>query len=291
MIITDVEKAKSCLQRVGYYRLSAYWYPFRESEQDEGGKVIVNDDFKTGINFQTVFELYVFDKGLRMIILDALERIEIALRTDIALLLGKHDIRAHRNPDLLHGHFSKKNQKGKNTTLHAEWLSRLDDKFKKSREDFVAHFKRKYSGDHLPIWMATELFDFGLLSFLYDGLKHKDKDEIAENYGIPSGEMLASWLRCLGDVRNICAHHSRLWNRTLVNQPSLPKADEIKGFNYIGNNTRLYAGLVIIKFLLKTVNPSTTWWARLVQHIDTFPTDQYISLKNAGFPENWENCN
>ncbi len=137
--------------------------------------------------------------------------------------------------------------------------------------------------------MATELFDFGLLSFLYDGLKIKDKDEIAANYGVPSGEMLGTWLRCLGDVRNICAHHSRLWNRTLVNQPSLPKIDEIQCFEHINNNTRLYAALIIIKFLLKTVNPSTRWWKRLIQHMDTFPFNKYISIENAGFPEDWKN--
>jgi len=290
MVITDIAKAQSYLERIGYYRLSAYWYPFRQSEC-KGEEVVVEDDFKTGTSFETIFELYVFDKNLRLILLDALERIEIALRTDIALLLGKHDIKAHRNPNLMHGNFAKKqikNSKGENTTTHKEWLKLLDRKFAKSKEDFVQHFKKKYIGDSLPIWMATELLDFGALSYFYDGLRISDKKEIAEHYSIPSGDMLASWLRCLGDVRNICAHHSRLWNRPLVNRPSWTKIGEIDGFDHTANNTRLYAVLLIIKFLLKTINPSTTWGERLSKHIDKFPTNQYISLKNAGFPENWK---
>lgn len=286
MIITDLAKAKACLQRIGYYRLSAYWYPFRQSE-DYNSEVIVKDEFKAGTSFETIFELYIFDKKLRMIILDALERIEIALRTDIALLLGQYDPKAHRNPDLLHGNFAKRKQKGKNTTLHEEWLARLDDKFKKSREDFVGHFKNKYSSDHLPIWIATELFDFGALSFFYEGLKIQDKDKIAANYGVPSSAMLETWLLCLNNIRNICAHHYRLWNRSLVNQPSLPKTGAITEFDHVITNTRLYAALLIIKFLLKTINPSTKWWQRLVEHAGTLPVDQYIGLKNAGFPENW----
>ena len=178
------------------------------------------------------------------------------------------------------------------TTAHDEWLSRLDDKFAKSKEDFVKHFKNKYPTDSLPIWMAVELWDFGTLSHLFSGMTVADKDTIAAHYGLPTGAMLERWLRCLNDVRNICAHHSRLWNRPLVAQPSWPVLGVIADLDHLDGDThgqtRFYAALLIMRHLLKVVNPTSQWATRVVEHVATFPTSPYITLRGGGFPPQWE---
>jgi len=296
MRIDNVAKARTYLERIGYYRLSAYWYPFRNSKlqtnpQTGQKETLVTDNFKDGANFSKVIKLYVFDKKLRMLVLDALERIEVSFRTDIALTIGKHDIRAHRVPKYLHGNFAIKFKKNSTITEHEEWLDRQDKNFKNSREDFAKHFKIKYLNDTPPIWISTEVWDFGALSRFYGGLTINDGDAIAQSYGLPNKRTLSTWLRSLNDSRNICAHHSRLWNKPLVNIPSWPRSSFTCDLDHIANDrhsqTRLYATLLALRFLLKTINPNSTWGARLIDHVSTFPSDLCLNLTQAGFPNNW----
>lgn len=195
MLVTDRERAISCLKRIGYYRLSAYWYPFRKSESVSGssGSVVrrVLDGFRPGTSFSLVMDLYVFDKKLRILVLDAIERIEIALRTDIALLIGQYGSWAHRDPAKLHGNFSRRPaHPGASYTKHEKWLSRLDDKFTRSNEDFAKHFHSKYPGEHMPIWIAVELWDFGMLSHFFSGMNVRDREAIAQQHAVKS------WLQC-----------------------------------------------------------------------------------------------
>jgi len=158
----------------------------------------VLDDFREGTGFSDALDFYVFDKKLRLIVLDALERVEVGLRTDIAILLGRHDPWVHRDPSRLHGKFARRPARaGALSTRHDEWLDRLDKKFRRSNEDFAKHFKTKYPGDHPPIWIAVELWDFGTLSHFFSGMQISDKDKIAAQYDLPPGRMLESWLRTL----------------------------------------------------------------------------------------------
>jgi len=157
-------------------------------------------------------DLYVFDKRLRLIFLDAIERIEIALRVDVALLLGKRSRDAHRNPAEFNLVFGSQQDSG-GRTAHDKWLDRRDESFRRSQEEFVKHFKVKYRGEYPPIWIAIELWDFGTLSFVLDGLKLADQTKLADKYGLRP-VLLTSFVRNLNNIRNICAHHSRLWNKS-----------------------------------------------------------------------------
>lgn len=122
-LITECKAAAlDYLQRIGYYRLSGYWYPMRMTDKDRSTpkNPVRSSDFIPGSRFEDAVRLYVFDKKLRLLALDALERIEMALRVDIAHLLGELDPLAHENPSwlnpsCLHGNFTKqKIKKGKN---------------------------------------------------------------------------------------------------------------------------------------------------------------------------------
>lgn len=129
MQILDHDKAKNYLSRIGYYRLSGYWYPFRKFQIDQKGR---QDTFKDGTTFKHIIELYIFDKKLRLLALDAIERIEMAIRTDIAYVLGERSPKAHELPEHLHGNFTKRpsyNARGRYSTKseHRKWLDRYDN--------------------------------------------------------------------------------------------------------------------------------------------------------------------
>ncbi len=164
MIIGDEGKANDCLNRIGYYRLSGYWFLFRQ--RDANGSPV--DLFKSGTAFETVISLYYFDKNLRLLMLDAIERIEIALRVHICLYLGRLGPLAHRDPNTFDGTFSRRRDPKTKTILHRDWLDRIDAEFGRSKEDFAKHFRSKYPGESPPIWIACEVWDFGrcLIYFL-----------------------------------------------------------------------------------------------------------------------------
>lgn len=306
MEITDRAAAAACLQRIGYYRLSGYWYPFRKSHVSTNPftgrplihpithktQIVVEDNFRAGTTFQQVMDLYVFDKRLRLLMLDAIERVEVALRVDIALLIGLRDPWAHRDPNQLHGNFSKKINRYTGQTDFAKWLDRLDETFGRSKEEFVKHFKTKYRGEQPPIWIAIELWDFGMLSVFLGGMKLADQAQLASRYGLPRAELVTSWCRNINNVRNICAHHSRLWNRSPADQISPPKAGEIIEFDHIATHraaqTRIYATAAILQFFLKTIYPGSSWATRLKDLCAGFPNSLAANLAQAGFPNGWE---
>ena len=296
MTISDEGKAKDYLQRIGYYRLSGYWYPFRQTEvrkQPEGTiSHIVVDQFRAHTEFKSAVDLYVFDKKLRLMFLDALERIEIGLRVDVASCLGRLDPFAYRNPDLLHGNFTKKVNLTTGHSDHSEWLARFDKLAAYSREEFILHYKQTYNSP-LPIWIAIELWDFGMLSKFLSGMRHDDLAAIALRYGIPRPELLTSWMRSMNLVRNVCAHHARLWNRSLTDRPKLPKADEVPLLNpLVGDqfaNYRLYGVAAVMRYFLRTINPTTAWVDRLKEHLSTFPSAAGINVQQTGFPAGWKN--
>lgn len=274
------------LERVGYYRLSGYFYPFRELEITlEGGlNYQRNNHFIEGSRFEEVVQLYVFDKRLRLLALDALERIELAIRVDIAYLLGKRDIYAHENPACLHGNFSKKVQKYSGKTLHDEWLEKYHGLVNRARkEPFVAHYVNKYQ--KLPIWVAIEIWDFGALSKLFSGLNIADQDKIAGKYGVSSGKEFAGWLRGLNFVRNVSAHHSRLWNINILERAKVWKKDDDWQAQ---NNARPFYYFCLMQQMLSVICPSSTWSNRFKELLATFPENGAVKLSDLGTTENWQ---
>ena len=224
MQVSDPAKALEYLERIGYYRLSGYWYDMRLWQRDARNKRVVLDNFKPGTQFQDVAALYVFDKRLRLLTLDALERIEVAVRVDLSYRLGQKGAFAYRDPMQFHPNFVHRVQPRSGLTKHNDWLNNQEYLIRRSREKFIEHYRSKY-GLPLAIWVACEVWDFGCMSILFSGLPTAEQDAIAKGYGLPEshGQMFATWLRSLNYLRNVSAHHSRLWNRNVVDQPKLPK--------------------------------------------------------------------
>ena len=244
MRIADTEKASKYLQNIGYYRLSGYSYIFRKSL--DNGKYC----FKKQTNFDDVKELYVFDKKLRILVLDAIEIIETSLRSNISYLLGEIDVQAHLNDDFfdLKGNYKKQKlfdtlKKKINTNIQSN-----------KNEEFIKHHQKNYNG--LPIWVALEVCTFGNLSIMYSLLKSEYAEKIANEYGIQSKSMFEKIIKSLSLIRNICSHHGRLWNRQFSSSATIYPV--ITNLSYTSNN-RFYYFAIIIDYLLKQILPKTQW--------------------------------
>ena len=270
LVVDNEPAALDYLERIGYYRLSGYWYSFRALKLGLDDAVEASerrqDAFQQGSHFKHAVDLYVFDKKLRLLALDALERIELAVRVDIAYLLGKQDAYAHENPDMFHGNFTKIKRNGEQPA-HQDWLEKYHSHVHRARrEPFVKHYLDKYG--KLPIWVAIEIWDFGLLSKVFAGLKHEHKEIIASKYGAKNGKAFASWLRGLNFIRNVSAHHSRLWNINVLERSAEIEDD---AFWKQLNNARPYFYFCLMKRLLDVICPNSHWSSRFCTLLDEFP--------------------
>lgn len=289
--VEDEAAALNYLARLGYYRLSGYWYPMREVDQQasaQQGKAVRSDGFVPGSRFQSVVQLYVFDKKLRLLALDALERIEMAVRVDVAHVLGKRDPLAHLKPEHLHGNFTKKviaKGAGAGKTMHQMWLERFQQLQSQARKQpFVQHHLQAYGA--LPVWAAVEVWDFGLLSKLFAGMKYEDQQTIAHRYGAVDGKAFGQWLRSLNMIRNVAAHHARLWNLNVLELSPLPA-----GWPVQLKPARPFFYFCLMQHLLSRICPNSTWGERLMQVFrDDFPQTMQgvLNLSDFGLYPRWE---
>lgn len=255
LLIHDKKRALSYLERIGYYRLSAYWFPFKKITSNGEDKFLPNS------HFEEALELYVFNKRLRLLALDALERIEVSVRVDIAYLLGERDIFAHMDARNFQENFQ-----------YIPWYRKYESLMKSSKSnEFITHHNKYYDGK-LPIWVATEIWDFGTLSKLYSGMRLEDKDKIARKYRLPSGRILESQLHAFNFIRNISAHHSRLWNRSIIGRTTLKGIKDPILQSLCPNQIFLY--FCFMKRMLDIICPNSTWGDRFIELIRNFPFSQ-----------------
>jgi abortive infection bacteriophage resistance protein len=288
--VTNDTEAIECLHRNGYYRLSAYWYPFREIVSSQR-----SDKFLSGSRFEDAYALYLFDKNLKLLLLDAIESVEIAARAEIALYLGKFDTFAHTNPDFFRPKFIGKNRSGE--IAYKIWIDKFNIAVARSNDDFIFHYKSKYgTTSPLPIWIAIELWDFGLLSRFYSGMQTTHCVNVATRFLIPNWNLMESWLRSLNYVRNVIAHHGRLWNLNLSNSPKLPtKLGVINDFDALipleKVNTRIYSICCVLCHFTKVIDSQSEWPQRLIDLVSCFPGMPHASIQDMGFPVNWQSHN
>lgn len=275
--VKDEQRALRYLERLGYYRLSGYWYPLRKIDPVQSAaqnKAVRSSEFCEGSRFEQIVDLYVFDKKLRLLALDALERIEMALRVDIAHLLGKKHPVAHTLPRYFHGHFAKQTQtKGphKGRTEHDVWMEKYQSLLKRAKHDpAIIHNVTKYGQP--PIWVAIEVWDFGTLSKLYAGMLHADQDSIAAKYGASDGRELAKWLRSFNFIRNVAAHHSRLWNINILERSDIPQG--LPQWQYLSNQ-RPFLYFCLMAKMLKVICPNSHWSERLIGALANFPQENF----------------
>ncbi|RLD06801.1 MAG: Abi family protein [Chloroflexota bacterium] len=271
LIAPNKEALIQHLSMVNYYRLSAYWYPYKRI--DSTG----NECFAPDTTFETIWRRYTFDHHLRLLVMDAIEHVEITiLRTRIVeqftLLHGPF---GYCDPGNFHPKFD-----------HVRLMQETDNAVERSKEEFVQRFQRKYTSEpHLPLWMTAEVMTFGQLFTFFRFLHNVEKKQIAQmlNVHLP---VLESWLHTLLFIRNVCAHHSRLWNRAIPIRPKLPIARHSPEWHKPVkiSNRRVFVVLTVLKYLLSHISPQTDWNDRLFSLLDEYHD---IPLREMGFPENW----
>jgi len=268
MNFADPTNAEPHLRRIGYYRLSAYSHPFRQP---------ASDNFVIGTSFERVVELYEFDRKLRLLLLDAIERVEIQVRTFVTYHVG-HAFGAF-------GHTNSTNFS--DTAKHSLWLQKLHDETGQSSETFVAHYKNKYdSYPDLPLWMATELMSVGSLSRMFSILRHSEQAKIADEFSLRV-PVFRSWLHTIVYVRNLCAHHARVWNRSLAITPMIPRNDSRWVSPVRIRSDRLFVVLLVLRNLLRAHGGAGSWHSDVVALLSPETANPQSALV-MGMPANWE---
>jgi abortive infection bacteriophage resistance protein len=268
LLIEDPDKALFLLENISYYRLSGYWYPLLSDKE--------NHVFKIGSCLTTAFHLYCFDKELRKLMLTEMEKIEVAVRAKMIYILShEHGPFWYQNPGL----FSSPKS-------HAISLQKIEDEFKRSDEVFLKAFSQKYQDPMPPSWMILEVASFGTLSQLYGQLKPGHlKRQIANYFGLPDTAM-RTWLHSIVYLRNLCAHHSRLWNRKLAITPENIRTPMNSWMMDRSVRTdKTYFALSMVKYFLTTVNPNNTFTAKIDDLLAKFPE---VNPGAMGFPADWK---
>lgn len=307
----DETAAEDCLHRNGYYRLSAYWYSFREiiDELDSNGnpvldaqgriKQIRTNQFLVDSHFENAQKLYAFDKKFKLLLLDAIERTEIAVRVEAALCVGALDIYAYNNPSFFRAAFKRPRVNRRQPTAppdppeYQDWLAKYQTCVRRSKDVFVVHHKDKYGPTApLPMWKAIELWDFGMLSYFYRGLENVHRDAVTARFAITHSDYMVTWLRSINHVRNVIAHHGRLWNINLVDYPTLPRVGDMPDFDPLHSvrnvNRRMYSVCCVLAHFSKIINPQSSWHKELADLMRTFPQMPYATIQDMGFPADWE---
>ncbi len=246
MILDDASLAEFYLKHLSYYRLSNYWIPFEVDRKTR--------QFKPGTRFEDVIRLYMFDRQLRLLILEAVECIEVSVRSQWAYHLGhKHGPHAHLDEYLFDRKYWERNKRN------------LAEEVQRSDERFIEEHRNLYEEELPPVWVVSEVMSLGLLSKWCTSLKPKaTRRAIASVYGLDD-DVLISWLRHLCLARNLCAHHSRFWNRDFTITPKIPKSKQHSAFagEFVGNSRKPYNTLLILLYWLDVISPGHSWRSRL----------------------------
>lgn len=289
LIINYEERTQRHLENISYYRLSAYMIPYRQKKNG-----ILTDRFNQGTSWDDIYNLYVFDRKLRLLIFDAIERLEIAIRSQIIYQLShKYNSHWQDNPSIFKPPYQKKLQDGSVITvdIYEEVQKHIHEQLNNNKaEVFIKHYKSKYeTPSNPPSWMSVEIMYFNHLPRICNGLNNRsDLNGIAQYFDLPP-QIFCSWLHTINYVRNLCAHHARLWNRILSIVPE--NLHFSKHLTWISDpntaqRSKIYYFCCMINYLLQTANPTSNFKQRLCDLLSE--NKDIANLSAMGFSPNWE---
>jgi abortive infection bacteriophage resistance protein len=270
LLIGDDEYAIDVLSRVNYYRFCAYGLSLVGPKDKE--------KFIPGTTFEEIHALYRFDSRLRNLLLALLEPFEIELRTKVAYHLAiNYGAESYKDPALFR---ETRNREG--TLVHTS----INDRFKKAVEKesnklFVRHHNEEYEG-RFPVWVAVELFTFGMISQLFAIMKPKDQKIVARQFGLQNPNILDTWSHAFSSLRNRCAHNDRIYNAALPQLPSLLREDKI---HLIKPENRVFTVILALKRITSDANLWEWFYHELFCLMTVHPE---INLPCIGFPNNWQ---
>lgn len=263
VIIQDKDTAHHYLSYISYYRFCGYAIEF-EGELVDGEK-----QYRNGTTFEQILDCYVFDRKLRLLVIDAIERIEIAIRTVITNEMGLkyQDAHWYLNKSLFISKFK-----------HDDLIQSIK---KQSNERFIKHYYNKYSTPALPaVWMVAEVLSLGSWSMIFAHLKDReDQKIICRHFGI-SYKVMQSWLHSLTYLRNLCAHHTKLWSRNFTLKPMIA-VGYMKQLMVVN---RFSSQAAVLKIFLDVISPGSEWAKHLRKLVNEHPL---IDIGHMGFHRTW----
>lgn len=276
LVFDDESEAIAYLFNISYYRLRAYTYPFQEN-----GEGVEHNFTRKDIHFKDIIDLYCFDRRLRSLIFNAIEKIEVAVRTKIIQIYAEstHNSHWYDNESLYRFDYE-------------DLMKHIEADVNRSNEDFIKHYNSKYNNPPMPpSWMALEVVSFATLSRLFKSLKSDShKKYITEQFGLKKVAILENWLHAISNLRNCCAHHSRVWNRRFMVSVILPY-DTLYPFmdrmtiKQIHTN-KLFAVLSCVVYILDIISPGSYFKRNLKELLKS--DCRLLDLKDMGFPKYWQ---
>jgi abortive infection bacteriophage resistance protein len=270
LTVADTAKAESYLEYIGYYRLSAYMYPLLQFPKDQ-------HRYKPNTSFSQVMMLYRFDKKLRLLIFNEIEKIEVAVRSAIV------NIGSEMTNDPF---WMTESSNFIDASKFRHTMDLIDAELRRSREDFIAHFRQKYSNPYPPAWILAEVLPFGVITNIYSNIKvPRIKKRIAQKFGLQVAPF-ESWLTIVALTRNSCCHHARVWNKQNTIRPMMPNRMTGRWISLPTDALRIYFNLCIIKYFLDVISPQNDMKAKIDTLFANYPD---IDIAAMGFPSGWEN--
>lgn len=271
MLMEDERKVESYLLNIGYHRLSAYIYPFYKSPKSDL-------KLKEGTNFEQILTLYHFDKKLRILLFNEIEKIEVAIRSVLANIGCQ---------ELDDRYWITKPEYFANADKFNQTLAVIEKELTSSKEDYIEDFRRNYVENYPPAWMITEVLSFGNLNYIYSNVASNQlMKRIAEYFGLKP-QVFTSWLTVLANLRNMCCHHARVWNRDFMLKPVEPRKTK---YAWIGtlkmDKKRIYYRLCIIRYFLSSISPNNNFNEKLLGLLTNFPS---VDIAAMGFNKEWKN--
>lgn len=265
----DQDKAKRYLSYIGYYRIAGYARHLRDHQGADA------ENYVAGTSFDQVLDLYMFDRKLRLLVFDAIERIEVSVRAVLSNVGGQAD-----------GPFWISNANNFDYGLHGRIIDEIKVAIGPDPEEnahlFIQHFYRKYSDPYPPSWMLMECMSLGATSRIYKHMKGTLRQQVSAVYGLQH-DILESWLHSMAFARNVCAHHSRFWRRTFTIRPKIPKA-----YNALvpeASSNRAYGICVMLHHMMRVIADESEWAVRLRQQVNS---SNHVEPADMGFPPDWE---
>lgn len=296
--VHDRARAIRLLRYVGYYRLAGYVYPFR-IPLPEGQRFLSSqaharsDAISAGTSLSDVDALRLFDANLRLMVLETLAEIEIALGSVLANVIAEHDIYGHLDRSFFDPRKASRSRKGSEQREFDRWLDRYEHMAYQARnEQYAVHHLQAY-GPPYPIWIAVQFMDFGSVTRLITMLRDEHQRSLAKYFGIQGGSLLSAFGKNLNYVRNMAAHNNRLWNRTLTYSVRKFKPPQVEApLRHAATHEprdKAYMPLSIMAYLALHIDPTTTWPKRLRHLVRDFPSANGLSPEaDMGFPEGWQ---
>ena len=281
MLFRNEIKAHSLLKKISYYRLKGYWWDVQSDS--------ILHIFQPDVYFEDIIEHYNFDHRLRIILFDAVEQIEIALRTKLIYHLSiAYGGLWYLHPELFSNAMISQN--GITRTAHLFALDELQKEFNRSQELFIKDQRLRYPGQSVDAWKILEIASMGTLSKLYKNLKNKlpEKSLIANEMGLNSTFTFVGWLESITLLRNMIAHHARLWSRPMVKKPSM-QLNNPAGAWFLyplqsGQVNKSFALISCMTYLCNHLNQSDDIKRKIINLIDAYPN---VPIYKYGFYNNW----